>query len=145
VPIGVPADSPDLQLAWFEGERRQAFIYHRRREAQARRQKIHDTQQRNGGRRICEVPNCGFDFAERYGALGEGYVQIHHLLPLGKAPDRGRPTKLEDLAVVCANCHVMIHLGGECRPLDDLIREGPLDRLADEVIDGLRNGHAREL
>jgi predicted HNH restriction endonuclease len=24
----------------------------------------------------------------------------------------GREVKLKDLAVVCANCHVMIHMGG---------------------------------
>ena len=29
----------------------------------------------------------------------------------------GREVKLKDLAVVCANCHAMIHIGGKCRPL----------------------------
>ena len=32
-------------------------------------------------------------------------------------------TLLEDLAVVCANCHAMIHRGGECRPIASLISE----------------------
>ena len=48
---------------------------------------------------ICEVQNCGFDFAKQYGALGEGYAQVHHLLPLGKSPKDGRETKLNDLAL----------------------------------------------
>jgi hypothetical protein len=39
----------------------------------------------------------------------------------------------------------MIHLGGECRPFDGLIRKSPLDRLADEALDDLRDGLAREL
>jgi 5-methylcytosine-specific restriction protein A len=113
--------APDVELSWFEGWRKRAFIFHRRREAKARREKIKQAKALNGGKLICEVPNCDFDFGERYGKLGEGYVQVHHLEPLSKSPKEGRPIKLKDLAVVCANCHVMIHLGGECRPLKGLI------------------------
>jgi 5-methylcytosine-specific restriction enzyme A len=65
------------------------------------------------GKLICEVPNCGFDFKKRYGAIGDGYAQVHHLVPLKNAPFDGRKIFLKDLAVVCANCHVMIHRGGE--------------------------------
>jgi 5-methylcytosine-specific restriction protein A len=113
--------APDVELSWFEGWRKQAFIFHRRREAKARREKIKEAKALNGGKLICEVPNCDFDFSERYGKPGEGYAQVHHLEPLSKSPKEGRPTKLKDLAVVCANCHVMIHRGGECRPLKGLI------------------------
>ena len=118
----VPAvGSSDLELSWFEGKRKQAFIYHRRREANARRKKIQEALRKNRGKLICEVENCGFDFARRYGTLGEGYAQVHHLLPLSDSPKEGRELKLTDLAIVCANCHVMIHAGGECRPLVGLI------------------------
>ncbi len=118
----VPAiDSSDLEWSWFEGKWKRAFVYHRRREAKARREKIQEALRKNGGRLVCEVPNCGFDFAKRYGALGEGYAQVHHLLPLSKSPKEGREITLKDLAVVCANCHVMIHLGGNSRPLAGLI------------------------
>jgi len=121
-PVLPAVDSSDLELSWFEGRKsKRAFVYHRRREAKARREKIQETLRNNGGTLICEVPNCGFDFAEQYGALGEGYAQVHHLLPLGKSPKDGRETKLKDLAIVCANCHVMINAGGECRPLAGLI------------------------
>jgi hypothetical protein len=115
-------DSSDFELSWFEGKRRPRFIVHRRREAAARRAKIAQALEANGGRLICEVPNCGFDFAKQYGALGKGYAQVHHRLPLGKASHDGQKTKLEDLAIVCANCHAMIHVGGECRSLAGLIR-----------------------
>jgi hypothetical protein len=118
----VPATSAaDVELSWFEGWRKRAFIFHRRREAQARREKIRDAKAKNGGKLVCEVPDCAFDFSERYGPLGEGYAHVHHLEPLSKAPKEGRVIKLKDLAVVCANCHAMIHLGGECRPLKGLI------------------------
>jgi 5-methylcytosine-specific restriction protein A len=73
------------------------------------------------GKLVCEVPSCKFDFKERYGPLGEGYAQVHHLIPLKKAPPEGRKIFLKDLAIVCANCHAMIHRNGDCRPLEGLI------------------------
>ncbi len=120
-PVAPPVEASDLEGSWFEGKSRLNFIYHRQRESRARREKIRDALSKNAGRLICEVPNCGFDFMARYGALGEGYAQVHHLLPLSSAPREGRKVTLRDLAVVCANCHVMIHIGGKCRPLADLI------------------------
>lgn len=58
------------------------------------------------GRLACEV--CEFDFAEVYGPLGEGFAECHHTLPLSH-PTGARRTQLDDLAVVCANCHRMLH------------------------------------
>jgi 5-methylcytosine-specific restriction enzyme A len=113
--------SYDLELSWFEGRQKAAFVLHRRREGRARREKLNQFRNDNGGRLFCEVPKCGFDFVAKYGELGEGYAQVHHLQALGRAPKEGRMVKLEDLAVVCANCHAMIHRGGECRPLEGLM------------------------
>jgi 5-methylcytosine-specific restriction protein A len=112
----------DDELEGFEGEVRSRFVRHRSREAKMRGRKIADSLRRNGGHLVCEVPNCGFDFKERYGELGSGYAQVHHKVPLSRAPERGRQVRLDDLAVVCANCHAMIHKGGECRPMDSLIK-----------------------
>jgi predicted HNH restriction endonuclease len=53
----------------------------------------------------CEA--CGFDFFERYGRLGEGFIECHHRLPLGDGDER--ETTIDDLALLCANCHRMIH------------------------------------
>ena len=116
----VPAvETADVELSFFEGSSRWKFVLHRRREAELRRSKIAEATA--SGNLICEVPNCGFDFKKRYGSVGDGYAQVHHLVPLKKAPPEGRKIFLKDLAVVCANCHVMIHRGGECRPLVGLI------------------------
>ncbi len=54
---------------------------------------------------------CGLDFAKRYGALGEGFIEAHHLRPL-HALEEGKPTALDiekDFTVLCSNCHRMIH------------------------------------
>lgn len=60
---------------------------------------------RHGGRLACEA--CGFDFEEVYGERGAGYIECHHVVPLHEAGE-GR-TKLSDLALICANCHRVIH------------------------------------
>jgi predicted HNH restriction endonuclease len=55
----------------------------------------------------CEI--CGFCFVLAYGPTASDYCEVHHLLPLAGAKDVAR-TRLEDLAIVCANCHRVIHL-----------------------------------
>lgn len=104
-----------------EGEARRRFVNHRKREARLRQKKIEQYKKDNDGRLFCEVPRCGFDFEEVYGELGQGYAQVHHLVPLSEASEHGKEYTVKDLKVVCANCHVMIHKGGECRDLDGLI------------------------
>jgi 5-methylcytosine-specific restriction protein A len=54
----------------------------------------------------CEV--CGFDFFVTYGVLGRGFAECHHLVPLSALSCRRR-TLLSELAIVCSNCHRMIH------------------------------------
>jgi 5-methylcytosine-specific restriction protein A len=58
------------------------------------------------GRLECEA--CGFNFATTYGERGRSFAECHHKLPLS---DGTRTTYLRDLAIVCANCHRMLHRG----------------------------------
>jgi hypothetical protein len=58
------------------------------------------------GRLCCEV--CGFDFSIAYGPLGDGFCEVHHLVPLSAATE-SITTTLDDLAVLCSNCHRIIH------------------------------------
>ncbi|MEV7450648.1 HNH endonuclease [Streptomyces nigra] len=60
---------------------------------------------RQGRPLSCEA--CGFDFAEVYGERGDGYIECHHVVPLHQAGESR--TRLNDLALICANCHRMIH------------------------------------
>ncbi|MFJ9189359.1 HNH endonuclease [Streptomyces globisporus] len=76
----------------------------RERNKSLRKKKIASVLQR-GGQLACEA--CGFDFEKIYGDRGAGYIECHHVLPLHVAGE-GR-TKLSDLALICANCHRMIH------------------------------------
>lgn len=61
------------------------------------------------GRLTCEV--CAFDFFEAYGPLGAGFAECHHRIPLATL-GRATSSRLDDLAVVCANCHRMLHRAG---------------------------------
>jgi hypothetical protein len=106
--------------AALEGEVRARLARHRSRERRLRDAKVQEVLRRDGGRLRCEVPGCGFDFEAVYGQLGAGYAQVHHLEPLAER-DVASVTALEDLAIVCANCHAMVHRGGGCRPIHDLI------------------------
>lgn len=57
---------------------------------------------------ICE--GCEFSFADKYGPRGDGVIECHHTLPLS-ALKAGVKTKVSDLALVCANCHRILHRG----------------------------------
>lgn len=120
----LPTSEGDIEqpeFKGFEGELRRRFVLHRRRETQMRKKKILAAKIDNDGTLKCEVTGCGFDFKARYGAIGEDFAHVHHLTPLSEADFNGREVAIKDLAIVCANCHAMIHVGGECRPLDTLI------------------------
>jgi len=58
------------------------------------------------GKLVCEV--CKFDFSVRYGDRGNGFMECHHTKPLPTLVV-GDKTHIDDLALVCANCHRMIH------------------------------------
>ncbi|KAB0537054.1 5-methylcytosine-specific restriction protein A [Pseudochrobactrum saccharolyticum] len=78
---------------------------YRERNAKLRSKKIASIIAR-GGTIACEI--CNFDFEETYGDHGRGFIEVHHLLPLHELTE-ARANRLEDLALVCANCHRMLH------------------------------------
>lgn len=87
-----------------EGGLRLAAHLHRERNRALVKRKIADVRAKSG-RLACEA--CGFDFEEFYGSVGEGYCEVHHRAPLSEGGVRR--TSLTDLAILCANCHRMIH------------------------------------
>jgi 5-methylcytosine-specific restriction protein A len=58
------------------------------------------------GQLRCEA--CDLHFGERYGTHGEGFIEVHHTQPLHTLTE-GQKTNVKDLALVCSNCHRMIH------------------------------------
>ena len=63
---------------------------------------------------------CGFNFEERYGPLGEKFLEVHHAVPLAEAGERWTSPET-DLVVLCSNCHRMVHhQRGVCLSVDEL-------------------------
>jgi 5-methylcytosine-specific restriction enzyme A len=86
-------------------EEKLQYAYHRKIERNAKLPKI--VKKLHGY--TCEV--CGFDFKEAYGELGYQYIEAHHKIPLSHLkPEKSISLSAKaDFAVVCANCHRMLH------------------------------------
>lgn len=55
----------------------------------------------------CEA--CGFNFQEVYGDLGDGFIHVHHKIPVSEMPENYQVDPVNDLVPVCPNCHAMLH------------------------------------
>ncbi len=67
---------------------------------------------------ICKV--CGIDFEKKYGSIGKGFIEAHHLKPIAQL--KGTKVTLDpstDFTVLCSNCHRMVHRSGY---VDDIER-----------------------
>ena len=54
---------------------------------------------------------CGLDFAKKYGGIGEGFIHVHHLVPISTVGEDYVVDPIKDLIPVCPNCHAMLHRG----------------------------------
>ncbi|MUH36951.1 HNH endonuclease [Zobellia amurskyensis] len=98
-------DEEDEEIQVKEGKVIYKLHKHRERNPKLNKKKK-DTYLKKFGKLDCEV--CGFDFYEIYGELGKGFMECHHRTPLSQI-DGESITTLNDLALVCANCHRMLH------------------------------------
>jgi 5-methylcytosine-specific restriction protein A len=116
--VEIAPDLDEMPPGGTEGRRRlvRHFIRERNRVLAQAKRAIANTK---ASGLACEV--CGFDFGARYGVLGRGFCEVHHRVALGAAK-RVRRTSLADLAIVCSNCHRMIHRGGTIRTIAEVRR-----------------------
>ena len=81
------------------------YAFHRKvernRTAAKQAKKFHGT--------VCQA--CDLDFEKAYGAIGKGFIEAHHLKPIATLEEGVAITYdvAADFAVLCANCHRMIH------------------------------------
>jgi len=108
VAAGEPPDFP--ADVGYEGESEMEGRYllrwhaYRERNPALRRRKLASVRA-HGGSLACEV--CEFDFSEFYGERGRDYIECHHVEPLHVGGERART--ISELALLCSNCHRMIH------------------------------------
>ena len=95
-----PDDLPEGK-AYFEGLAQQVVINRYERSTDARAACI-----AHYGC-VCQV--CSVDFSKRYGPLGEGFIHVHHVVPVSSVGNEYRVDPVADLVPVCPNCHAMLH------------------------------------
>ncbi|MFC7754669.1 HNH endonuclease [Tsukamurella soli] len=98
-----------------EGRLLQRRHFVRERDKKLRRRKIAEFLKVHD-RVHCQA--CGFDFEAVYGGRGQGYIEVHHTLPLHAADER--QTELTDLVLLCANCHRIVHNKSPWLTFDEL-------------------------
>ncbi|WP_329488566.1 HNH endonuclease [Kitasatospora sp. NBC_01246] len=103
----VPVSADDADTEEFEAREGRVIArehLRRERDGKLKGQKIKAVL-KAGGSLACEV--CTFNFGAVYGERGAGYIECHHIVPLHVAGES--TTRLSDLALICSNCHRMIH------------------------------------
>ena len=99
----MPSQEAEEDEEFFEG--RVATIVHNRRErSRGLRPQLIEARRTAGGL-ACEV--CGSTGPAGSDALAEAIFEAHHIIPLSAASER--KTRLTDMALLCANCHKLIH------------------------------------
>ncbi len=104
--VGQPLPDDEFEYEGVEGKLLYNRHRSRERDPKLRKDKILATS-RAGLPIACGV--CSFDFAAVYGIRGHNYIEVHHVLPLHVSGETR--TKISDLALLCSNCHRMIHRG----------------------------------
>lgn len=90
-----------MELTFREGGRILVSSYQYERDTRARQACI------NHYGFDCYV--CGFNFAQTFGEIGEGFIHVHHLNPLSQQDGEREIDPIDDLRPVCPNCHAMLH------------------------------------
>ena len=101
--IEKPESSKDM-----DSEGRSRYMLHKRRERSSalRKAKVKNFLTTNDFIH-CELCNINLD--ELYpSSLSDGYIEVHHIKPISTLTEH-TPTHLDDLILLCPNCHRMIH------------------------------------
>jgi hypothetical protein len=70
--------------------------------------------------RYLRCEGCGFSFLQKYGDIGAGFIEAHHTVPL-KSLKGERVASISDIALLCANCHRMVHQSDPLLPILKLV------------------------
>lgn len=52
---------------------------------------------------------CGFNFGKFYGEYAEGFIHVHHIVPVSEFEKPKEINPETDLVPLCANCHSVVH------------------------------------
>ena len=129
---------PEISMPWLESnisedvqEAPEGRLLTRKHLVRERNQKLtkskRDQARKRHGKLACEV--CDFDFLAYYGSHGDGFIECHHTTPVSEYSSE-QNTHIDDLALVCANRHRMIH---RSKPWLDIDKLKELVRMAQKT------------
>lgn len=89
------------ETALIEGQQTQRWtnIYERNSQLRAAAIRVHGV--------VCM--GCGFSFESTYGAIGSGFIEVHHIKPISSLGGSASVDPTTDLVVLCSNCHSIVH------------------------------------
>ncbi|WED23528.1 HNH endonuclease [Vibrio sp. JC009] len=99
-------NTPEQRDGFPEGKHKERLHKSRERNSNLIKEVKNDALARDG-RLLCQC--CGFDFEKQFGDLGKGFMEAHHTKPVSELMPEGDKTRKEDIALVCSNCHRMLH------------------------------------
>jgi 5-methylcytosine-specific restriction enzyme A len=114
----IPEEVEEEQMEFREGK--VLYRLHKYKERDSKLVLLKKTQHlKKYGALDCE--SCDFNFQVKYGDLGKGFIECHHQIPLYQY-EGIQETRIDDLALVCSNCHRMLHRGMDMLSVGDLRR-----------------------
>ncbi|MEO8998152.1 MAG: HNH endonuclease [Rhodanobacter sp.] len=63
---------------------------------------------------------CEFDFGVVYGPSAQGYIHVHHLVPVSTIGKAYEVNPVTDLRPICPNCHAVIHMSNPPKTIDEV-------------------------
>ncbi len=99
--VSAQLDAIRFEDEHFEGQQRERYTsyYERDPRLRAKAIAIHGTK--------CSI--CKFDFQETYGDHGQGFIEVHHVIPVSELGGNTKVDPETDMVTICSNCHRMIH------------------------------------
>lgn len=108
--------SEDIESKYPEGKEKYKLHRSLERDTSLSR-KVKEKRLHEIGELRCDV--CNFSFSDTYGELGAGFIEAHHTVPVSELKGK-RKTTIDEIALVCSNCHTMIHRSNRLLSIEEL-------------------------
>lgn len=109
-------ETEDIESKYAEGKEK--YKLHRSLERDTSlSKKIKEKRLHDVGELRCDV--CNFSFSDVYGELGAGFIEAHHTIPVSEIKGEIKTT-IDEIALVCSNCHKMIHRSNQLLSIEEL-------------------------